>query len=398
MPIRVIHGNGDLIGAAAAGVGEGFDRFQKSQLADREMADREARTAAYEQRVTDAKALADARAELEIEEAEAERRREDARRQAAKGVAGARVNQLSQSSGWTKDDEAAIRAIYANKDLTPKEQEKLADTHFDLATQRIAEEGEQLERMKIGDRLTRAMQPDASGLPLIDEDTAAAYQERLESGEPSWRVRADFDREVKAARMTARTNREMMQAGSVLEEAKAMPTLNSEQAGLIDDIEAKLDEGDITPRQAMFQARAVMNGDEDQLREFAALVAQQVQAQGGAQAQADAANMSLGQRGAAGEVEAPEVQKALESLDTFLAESERTPEEMEAWAAKHGVDLEQVLIAAERRVAEKVAASSQSEPMRPETFMGGYQEAGPTLSLHPSQGALEQHKAMRSLK
>lgn len=51
MPIRVIHGNGDLIGAAFQGVGEGFDKFSRQQNVDRELEDREKRTRIFDERV-----------------------------------------------------------------------------------------------------------------------------------------------------------------------------------------------------------------------------------------------------------------------------------------------------------------------------------------------------------
>lgn len=371
MAIRIIHGNGDLIGAAFQGISEGAQAYQRGSLANREMDDRVAKTEAYAQRVKDAKALADARAELDAEEEAKKQQHDAALRQAAQGLAGTRVNQMSGMQGWTKDDEAFVRATFADPSLTPEEQQDIADSHLDLVAQRIAEENENLEQMKLRDRLMRAAQPDASGLPLIDEETAAAYQERIDAGESSWRVRADFDKEIKAARINARTEREMAQASSVFEQAKSMQMLNQEQADLIDDYEALLEAGEITPRQAIFRAQTVMAGNEDQLKEYERIITdqarQEMQQRARAQAEADAANMALGgnsavQAGPAGLVEGARMFISELPRDMSRKEKERMVEE---WAAKNGTTTEQLFAALDAAAQGQVPTPGEAGFVKP---------------------------------
>lgn len=272
MPIRVIHGNGDLIGAAFQGVGDAADKITDQRNVNRELEDREARTAAYLQRIEDARALGQQELELEREELMRENARQDALRKATMGMAQDQVGQFSQSPYWTKQDEAGLRRIFADKSLEEKDRQEIADSYLETVAGRIAEDEVRGQRAKLTDIVQRMAQPDANGNVYLQPDEAEVWGQEIAASDNPARLYEDLRRVVSSAVKVEGVNRQMSQAMTMIDEGLASGQLDDEREEELEDIKARLLTGEIKPSMAKMLARVAVNGDSAALREFSQLV------------------------------------------------------------------------------------------------------------------------------
>ncbi len=289
MGIRIIHGNQDLVGDAFRGLGEGADKLARQQNVDRELEDREARTAAYLQRIGDAKLLKQQELEIEQEALERETRRQGAVAQATAGLIGQEVAGMADNPFWSKDDEAEIRML--NRQLqqagvTGKDYERTMDSWLEMKAGVLEERQLQNEKMQLADSIRRYATPGSSGVALLNPEEADLFLQQVESGRGLQGVRDSLRKTVNAAQTMISLERDMGEVSALVEQGQTMQGLSRDQKDRLKTIESNMigGEKDYSPEESRLRVNSVLAGDgatldlvmqeRDELREFKRLVQQ----------------------------------------------------------------------------------------------------------------------------
>ncbi len=156
----------------------------------------------------------------------------------------------------------------------------------------------------------------------------------------------------------------------------------------MDEIEAGVQDGNMTPRQGMFRLRAVMNGDEDQLEEFARLVAAQVQTSAPAPAQADTPGGGVAGPETPGAEPGFNIEQAQEFLSSLDGSEEQNRKAVAKWAKERGMTVEELLAAmADNERQMMLKATNPQKGTYKDEFGAMHYPGGPPSGLSPEDMA-----------
>lgn len=291
MPIRIVHGNGDLIGAAASGIGQGVENYQEGQRAQAEQARIEQVTATLEEQLrmdqeTHAQGVAEFNKRMFSQEAMQNWQRSASQAEGPNRYAEQR-DLLSKAEGLTPAQRM--------QGLQLIDMEEMAEAREQSAMGYRGRIGEVVRR----NQDLMEMSPVMQGL-MDPEVLAQTAPEELPG------VLESVEQEVRLLRQQVRDDEAALQMGQRLQTLSNDPALGF---GMQEQI-PRIIEGmaDRYPPQAMNNLLAGLNGEvpmsrlmdggatEAATREYL-LQRQREDHARSEQARADAANMALGQRG-----------------------------------------------------------------------------------------------------